>query len=226
MNRGHFPSDEAVIKLPKAGDLRHLWTNEPENATRRKDCHHPSAKPRADSSKDRSPPTRYKALAQPRHRIPRPIRPPPVNRLHRNLDRLVRRTAKAIEAPAWVDFPGAAQVVQLRRTRTIKSRKHVEVAYLICSLPMTDAQPEVVAAWIQGHWGIENRLHWVRDVVFDEDRHQLRTGNGPQVMATLRNLAISLIRLFHGTGTSIASTTRSLSRQPKRAIRLLTQTPT
>ena len=59
----------------------------------------------------------------------------------------------------------------------------------VCSLPMTDAQPEVVAAWIQGHWGIENRLHWVRDVVFDEDRHQLRTRNGPQVMATLRNLA-------------------------------------
>ena len=64
MNRGHFPSDEAVIKLPKAGDLRHLWTNEPENATRTKDCQHPSAGPRADSSKDRSPPTRYKALAQ------------------------------------------------------------------------------------------------------------------------------------------------------------------
>ena len=57
MNRGHFPSDEAVIKLPKAGDLRHLWTNEPENATRTKDCQHPSAGPRASSSKDRSPPT-------------------------------------------------------------------------------------------------------------------------------------------------------------------------
>ncbi len=56
-NRGHFPSDEAVVKLPKAGDLRHPWTNEPENATRRKDCQHPSAKPRASSSKDRSPPT-------------------------------------------------------------------------------------------------------------------------------------------------------------------------
>lgn len=47
-------------ELAKAGDLRHLWTSEPENATRRKDCHHPSARPRADSSKDRSPPTRYK----------------------------------------------------------------------------------------------------------------------------------------------------------------------
>ena len=151
---------------------------------------------------------------------------PSVSSVDTGHGRRVRRTVKAIEAPAWVDFPGAAQVVQLRRTRTIKSRKHVEVVYLICFLPMTDAQPEAVAAWIQGHWGIENRLHWVRDVVFDEDRHQLRTGNGPKVMATLRNLAISLIRLFHGTGTSIASTTRSLSRQPKRAIRLLTQTPT
>ncbi|MEA1305110.1 ISAs1 family transposase [Actinomyces oris] len=140
--------------------------------------------------------------------------------------RRVRRTVKAVEAPAWVDFPAAAQVVQLRRTRTIKSRKHVEVVYLICSLPMTDAQPEVVAAWIQGHWGIENRLHWVRDVIFDEDRHQLRTANGPEIMAALRNLAISLIRLFHSAGTSIASTTRSLSRQPKQAIKLLTQTPT
>ena len=103
--------------------------------------------------------------------------------------RRVRRTVKAVEAPAWVDFPAAAQVVQVRRTRTIKSRKHVEVVYLICSLPMTDAQPEAIAAWIQGHWGIENRLHWVRDVIFDEDRHQLRTANGPEIMAALRNLA-------------------------------------
>lgn len=56
-------------ELAKAGDLRHPWTNEPENATRTKDCHHPSARPRADSSKDRSPPTRYKG--------PGPAPPPP-----------------------------------------------------------------------------------------------------------------------------------------------------
>ncbi|WP_430515750.1 transposase [Actinomyces oris] len=54
---------------------------------------------------------------------------------------------------------------------------------------MTDAQPEAVAAWVRGHWGIENRLHWIRDVVFDEDRHQLSTRNGPEIMATLRKLA-------------------------------------
>ena len=81
----------------------------------------------------------------------------------------------------------------------------------VCSLPMTDAQPEAVAAWLQGHWGTENRLHRVRDMVTGADRHQLRTRNGPQVMATLRNLAISLIRLACGPGTAIASTTRSLS---------------
>lgn len=96
----------------------------------------------------------------------------------------------------------------------------------VCSLPMEQAQPEQVAAWVQGHWGIENRLHWVRDVVFDEDRHQLRTANGPEIMAALRNLTISLIRLTHGPGAGIASTTRSLSRQPKRAIKLITQPST
>ena len=153
--------------------------------------------------------------------------------------RRVRRTVKAVEAPAWVDFPGAAQMVQVRRTRTTKNRRNtgknssgsaktttVEVVYLVYSPPMTDAQPETVAAWIQGHWGIENRLHWVKDMVFDEDHHQLRTANGPEIMAALRNLAISLIRLAYGIQAAIASTTRSLSRQPKRAIKLLTQTTT
>ena len=63
-------------------------------------------------------------------------------------------------------------------------------------------------------------------MVFDEDRHQLSTRNGPEIMATLRNLAISLIRLAHGAQAAIASTTRSLSRQPKRAIKLITQPTT
>ena len=66
------------------------------------------------------------------------------------------------------------------------------VVYLITSL---DARQTSPADLIQSHWGIENRLHWVRDVTFDEDRHQLHTGHGPAVMATLRNTAISLHRL-------------------------------
>lgn len=136
--------------------------------------------------------------------------------------RRVRRTIKAIDVPAWVDFPGAAQIVQVRRTRIIKGRRHIEVVYVICSLPMTDAPPATVAAWIQGHWCIENKLHWVRDVVFDEDRHQLRTGRGPQVMATLRNTAISLIRLAGHNG--IAASLRHHSRDSRRPINLLAAT--
>ena len=93
MNRGHFPSDEAVIKLPKAGDLRHLWTNEPENATRRKDCQHPSAGPRASSSKGRSPPTGTRPW--PSSPPPTPIESTPTYRprLHRKLDR-----------PSWIEL--------------------------------------------------------------------------------------------------------------------------
>ena len=140
--------------------------------------------------------------------------------------RRVRRTIKAVEAPAWIDFPGAAQVIRIRRTRTVKGRKHVEVVHLICSLPPTDARPEAVASWARGHWTIENRLHWVRDVVFDEDRHQLRTANGPQIMAALRNLAISLIRLLHGPRAPIAATTRAMARRPRRAIDLITRPTT
>ena len=139
--------------------------------------------------------------------------------------RRVRRTIKAVEAPAWIDFPGAAQVIRIRRARTVRGRKHVEVVHLICSLPMTDAPPELVASWARGHWAIENRLHWIRDVVFDEDRHRLRTGNAPQVMAALRNLAISLIRLAHGPAASIAATTRAMARRPRRAIDLITRPP-
>ena len=117
--------------------------------------------------------------------------------------------------------------VQVRRTRTTKNRKarskSAELVYLICSLPMTEAQPEVVAAWTAGTWGIENRLHVGQRHGHGRGPYQPRTHNSPEIMATLRNLAISLIHLFQGTRASIATTTRSLSRRPTRAIRLLTQ---
>ena len=94
-----------------------------------------------------------------------------------------------------------------------------------CSLPMDQAPPELVASWARGHRAIENRLHWIRDVVFDEDRHRLRTGNAPQVIAALRNLAISLIRLLHGPAARIAATTRAMAPRPRRAIDLITRPP-
>ena len=157
---------------------------------------------------------------------------PSISSVDTSHGRRVRRTSKPSRHPCGWTLPAAAQVVRVRRTRTTKNRKartakatsrSVEVVHLVCSLPMTDAQPETVAAWVRGHWGIENQLHWIRDVVFDEDRHQLRTRNGPEIMAALRNLAISLIQLTYSTQTAIASTTRPLSRHPKQAIKPLTQ---
>jgi len=144
--------------------------------------------------------------------------------VHTGHGRRVRRTIKVLAAPAWITFTGAAQIAQIRRTVTRSSKTRagkttVEVIYVITSADHRAAPPRVLAAWIQGHWGIENRLHWIRDVDFDEDRSQIRTGHGPQVMATLRNTAISLLRL--AGATNIAEALRHHARQPDRPINLL-----
>jgi predicted transposase YbfD/YdcC len=134
--------------------------------------------------------------------------------------RRVTRTIKVVTAPTWIDFHGAVQVAQLRRTVTRSGKKTVEVVYLITSATPSAAPPATLAAWVQGHWGIENRLHWVRDVTFDEDRSQVRTGAAPQVMATLRNLVISLLRL--AGWTNIAHALRHHASDRRRPLALLT----
>ena len=82
--------------------------------------------------------------------------------------RTATRTVKVVTAPGWVEFAGAAQVAQLRRTVTRNGKKTVEVVYLITSADHHAAPPATLAAWVRAHWGIENRLHWVRDVTFDD----------------------------------------------------------
>ena len=120
--------------------------------------------------------------------------------------RRARRTIKAVLAPAWVEFDGAAQVAQLRRTVTKKGRKTVEVVYLITS--DRHADPAALAAGVRSHQEIENKLHWVRDVTYQEDKSLVRTGNAPRVMATLRSLAISILRLDgHATSPPLTATT-------------------
>ena len=133
--------------------------------------------------------------------------------------RRITRTISACEVPAGFDFPHIGQVVKIRRTVTTNNWKTIEIAYLITDLTMLQAQPATIAAWVQGHWGIENRLHYVRDVTFAEDASRIRTGSGPRIMATLRNLAIALLRT---TGhTNIAHTTRHHAHKPDRPIKLL-----
>lgn len=94
-----------------------------------------------------------------------------------------------------------------------------EVAFGITSLTPEKASPMRLLEIARGHWAIENRLHWVRDVTFDEDRSQARTGVGARTMATLRNLSIGLLRL--AGATNIASALRHVSYSAARALRLI-----
>jgi len=136
--------------------------------------------------------------------------------------RRATRTIKVLQKPqlpGWPELTAAVQVAQLRRTVTRAGNKSIEVVYLITSADYRAAPPAVLAAWVQGHWTIENKIHWVRDVVFDEDRSQVRTGNAAHAMASVRNTVISLLRL---TGaTSIAAALRHHARAPDRAITCL-----
>jgi Transposase DDE domain len=120
---------------------------------------------------------------------------PAVTRTDRGHGRRATRTIKVVDVPAWIELAAAGQVAQLRRTVTRNGRRTIEIVYLITSADRRTAPPAVLAAWTQSHWEIENRLHRVRDVTFDEDRSQIRTGNAPRVMAGLRNTAITLLRL-------------------------------
>ncbi|MEV6365247.1 ISAs1 family transposase [Nocardia asteroides] len=111
------------------------------------------------------------------------------------------RTVKATGISSGIGFPGAAQVLRIHRTRTVvskhrKSRKQTrETVFVVTSLNVGDAAHHVIADYLRQHWSIENKIHHVRDVVFDEDRHQARTGAAGHVMAILRNTTMSLLRL-------------------------------
>lgn len=135
------------------------------------------------------------------------------------------RTTKAVAIEAGIDFPHAAQAVQIvRRSRPATGGPwRTEVAYAVTSVPAYQAGPELLGRWVRGHWGTENGLHHVRDTTFAEDHSQIRTGSGPRVMASLRNLALNLHRL--AGVTNIAQATRRTARDPRRALELIGISP-
>jgi predicted transposase YbfD/YdcC len=93
-----------------------------------------------------------------------------------------RRTLKITAVAAGLAFSHAAQAVQIvRRRRSLTSKKWAtETVYAITSLTAAQASPAQLAAALRGHWAIEDRLHWVRDVTYGEDHSQVRTTNGPR----------------------------------------------
>ena len=111
-----------------------------------------------------------------------------------------RRVAPPETEPALVK----TGVCRIERRRTVKGRTQATVSYAVTSVAPAVGGADRLLRVLRKHWDIENRVHWVRDVTFDEDRSQVRTGNAPQVMAAFRNLTSTLVRWAGHTNVAAA----------------------
>lgn len=133
--------------------------------------------------------------------------------------RLEKRTLCALVLPASQRgiWPSAQQI--RRVTRSIGHQKSGktshQVVYGITSLSREQAGAEALLEINRAHWGIENRSHWIRDVLWDEDQCRVRTGNTAQALATFRNLALALLRRIEPH--NIARASRKCAAKPMRA---------
>jgi predicted transposase YbfD/YdcC len=143
----------------------------------------------------------------------------------RREQRTLQMTAVINRVTGGILFPHAQLAVRVlrrrrRRATAAERRWQTEIVYAVTDLRWDQIRADDLAEIIRRHWAIENRLHWIRDVVFAEDHSQVRTGNGPAVMASLRNFAVSRHRL--AGATNIAAACRDTGRHPWRAANLLT----
>jgi hypothetical protein len=147
-----------------------------------------------------------------------------------------QRTLWAIAHPgvlAWIGstgthqtpWPQVRQLCRVERERTPVWHEREpgptarEVVYFITSLSPERADASTLLRYQRGHWQIENGLHYVRDVTFDEDRSTVHSGAAPQTLAACRNLAMALLR--RSGLASIATGLRTLAGRPHRAIHLI-----
>ncbi|WP_331731842.1 ISAs1 family transposase [Streptomyces sp. NBC_00073] len=130
------------------------------------------------------------------------------------------RRLKVCTVEAGLLFPHAVQAVQIKRclVNTKTGKVQTKTVYAVTSLTPDDANPTRLAELIQGHWSVE-ALHHVRDVTFAEDASKIRTGSAPRAMATLRNLAIGLMR--QAGWTNIAAAADHYRSRPDHATALL-----
>ncbi len=124
-----------------------------------------------------------------------------------------------LSGSGYSDWPDLEQVFEIRRRWQSKDVWHEAVRYGVTSLPATITIPERLLKLKRGHWGIENGLHYVKDVTMAEDKSTVHTDNGPKIMAALRNTALSLLRLA-GFST-IAARMRYNSTHPQAALEVL-----
>ncbi|MGW9033211.1 ISAs1 family transposase [Streptomyces sp. NPDC055722] len=137
-----------------------------------------------------------------------------------------RRESRSIKTCSIADelggiaFPHARLAIRVHRRRKQTGKRETrESVYAVTSLDAHQAGPADLAAAIRGHWGVENSSHHIRDVTFAEDASTVHTGTAPRAMATLRNLAIGVLKTLGAD--NIAKTTRAIRDEPKRALPIL-----
>lgn len=107
----------------------------------------------------------------------------------------IRRLRTTTLLNGYLDWPGVAQVCRVEReVRRRGKEPSREIAYAITSVPPDAAGPSTLLNWWRGHWSIENRSHYVRDVSMGEDASRIRSGAAPQIMAAFRNAAVGFLR--------------------------------
>ncbi len=118
------------------------------------------------------------------------------------------------------------QVVRIERTVTKLDgtplngkRPRIEVCFGITSASPGSASASKLLELNRGHWAIENKVHWVRDVTWDEDRSQVRRHGAPHAMASLRNIAMGVLRI--AGATNIAAALRHCARNLPAVLRLV-----
>lgn len=117
------------------------------------------------------------------------------------MERHLEVSTRALPHLSW---PGLAQVCRLTRTIHAGDEKTVEVQYAITSLSPDRGDSATLLRLWRDHWGIENRVHWVRDTLWQEDRCRVKSPRGGHNLAIFRNAAINLLRLAKVTNLSAA----------------------
>jgi predicted transposase YbfD/YdcC len=138
--------------------------------------------------------------------------------IERTRDRVTQRTVNVFHNLAGIspEWSGIKSLIKVERVGTRKGKKYHEIVCYISSLMKTAQE---FAHGIRGHWGIENRLHWVKDVVFKEDASTVRKGHAPANFSIVRAIAINIFR--RNGYDSVTTHQRFLSHDIDKLLRLV-----
>lgn len=133
-------------------------------------------------------------------------------------DRRTTRTVKVFDDIRGIDpqWTGIQSLIEVERVGTRAGKPYHQV---VCYISSLRGNAQEFAQGIRGHWGIENSLHWVKDVVFEEDSSTIRQGNAPANLSIIRAIALNILR--RNGHASITTARRVLSHELDKLLRLV-----